>query len=389
MTGESVSCTLPQGVLLDVVDAEVVIYIPNLGYVAKSEDAVLSLPTVESGFQIYSISPQVGSLLGGTTIEITGFGFFSSMGEDYNIKFAVDAVELPSEYNVLSEALGFAVDDSETLYCSVALASFHKIVCNLDKTPKGVVVEDFSVAMGLNGVATACGDAACLFTQSHHVTPMIMAATDVSLNESGYVFFSLDGMLLARDGVIAVHLSKIPVEENMDDSMDHMGHRRLDMMNMDGGMDMDPYMHHETMPDTLDHSGNHLMTLDDIPCWSTVEDDDTVSVICPPVTAGRWNVSAFVASLGWADSNGVTVLTDVEVTEVEIDSTSGFGSIAGGIITTIRGYGFSNDCRENSGQFEVFNDARTETFVATLSHHVSELHHFMDFISCTVTEIIV
>lgn len=390
-TDTMIKCTLDQGVLLDVVDATVVIYIPNIGYVAKSASAILLYPTVESGFQIYSISPNVGSLLGGTTIEINGFGFFSTVADDYNVKFAIDAVEVPSEYNILSSALGFAVDDSETLYCKVASASFHKIICNLDKTPLGVVVKDFSVAMGLNGAATACGSSDCLFTQSRAVTPKIIAANDVSINGSGYVFFNLEGTLLDEDGVIAVHLSKIPTEKDAAFGSHSGQHRRLDMDIIEGAMEMDPYTHLETMHDILDHTNNHMMTVNDIACWSEVFHNDSVSVsvVCPPVTAGRWNVSAFVASLGWVDTNGVTVLTDTEVTDVYVESSTGFGSIAGGLVTTISGYGFSPDCRENSGAFEILFDNGEASFSAKLSHHVGALHHFMDFISCTVTEIIV
>ena len=400
-----IMCTLPKGLLLDVVEAEIEIYIPNLGYVAKSMDMLLSRPSVMSGFQVYSISPQEGSLLGGTTLNINGFGFFSPHGEHYNVRFAVDAVELPTDYDVLSEALGFAVDNSDSLFCTVHSASFHEIVCGLEKTPMGLEVVDFSVAVGLNGVSTACGSDDCLFTQTQETTPMVFGATDLHVNESGFVFFSLDGMLLDEDGVIAVHLTKMMKE--VEEEAGHEHH-----MGMDGDMDMGGDMSMDDDMDMTSHSGGHMsanghssdhqMTNVDVPCWSEVKSDGSVMVWCPPVPAGRWNVSAYVPSLGWVHSNGVSILTDMNTSDVSFDSASGYGSIAGGVVTKITGYGFSRECVENDVMLMVQNAEGTSSFGAHVfkhadgmqmemdsdSQHSNGAHHGMNFISCSVTELV-
>ncbi|XP_019623376.1 PREDICTED: fibrocystin-L-like [Branchiostoma belcheri] len=183
VTADSLSCTIDHQV-----DMPVATY-NNMGLTVDNRGDGLNSPlTVEERSfvllpNVDSISPDVGSMVGGTLVTITGYGFTSP---------GIDASDIDIRIGALK--------------CPVIELTYNQIVCETapisqnKRSASSEIERDISITMSTGGgpVNFACSSGNCSFTYSESATPKV---TDVQPKEvSGAVTqLAINGSLFGTD----------------------------------------------------------------------------------------------------------------------------------------------------------------------------------------------
>ena len=288
-------------------------YVPGKGYAAMVTD-LISLPAIERGFEIINIAPHFGSLMGGNTLLLEGFGF----GDDITLNqtITLEQKDWPgyTEYDLLLMALGFSPQTQLAkqvyLNCAVIETSFYEIVCELPSHSDLYTEAAYNISMTLNNIKTVCtSDTNCTYSQLDNYTPKLFAddLSIVSMTSEGAYTVSLSGEHLSL-GQIHVSVSGYECE----------------VLNS-----TDTYLIFQT----------------------------------PAIPTGLHFVEVEVDSLGYAYSEAY-FNASAGISEVVFEITN--GSLAGGPMALIHGYGFSPNCAENVFYFAIEYDG-DQTAIQTAS----------------------
>jgi len=283
-------CVLIRSGPMPLREVPVKFYIPNKGYAAEAS-FLGDIPIIFNGYELSSVYPSEGSLYGGTEIILDGYGFFTGYPQRHTVKFVPTSIL--SDYDTLLITLG--LESPPDVLCEITFVDLRRIKCVL---PEKMNVTSFNstsytVSVTLNGLESVCSsDDQCGFTQTWSSTPVINGTEALVINE--------------QNGEINFHLT---------------GNKLLL-----GSGEIDVFLNETIACDTIS-SGEHY-----------------ANIRCPSVAAGVWNVGANVPSLGFAYTEEVIEL-GIAISQVSFSAQ--MGSIAGGAIVTLKGYGFSSVCKEN------------------------------------------
>ncbi|XP_035687261.1 fibrocystin-L-like isoform X2 [Branchiostoma floridae] len=205
-TADSMSCTIdPQDAMPVATYNLVELKVNNRG------NALNTLPTVEErGYvllpNIDSISPDVGSMVGGTLLTITGSGFTSYGIEASDIDIRVGALKCPITEHTYNQ-----------IVCETAPISQNKRSADSD------IKRDISITMSTGGgpVNFACSSGDCSFTYSESATPTVTdvqpvevsgAVTQLSITGSGFGTDSADVSIAVDEDDVLCNITTITVD---------------------------------------------------------------------------------------------------------------------------------------------------------------------------------
>ena len=277
-----------------VVTDDVKIYIEGDGYASSS--ILNQLPTVERGFELFTSKPMNGIVLGGNIITIDGFGFDIRNPLNHIVQFSEVGLIPYTSYDALLLSLGFNAyskrSADQVLNCTILALNFTQIQCQLAPHVAVYTNNTYIISVTLNNIM-ATSTANLTYDQNMLYTPTLSGDLQISSQTSkGEYEFTVSGTLLAA-GKLTVAV------------------------------------------------GHVLCSVSHIADFSTYQQ---ITVVTPPLTAGTWPVYANVSGKGVALSYAsITVGNYIESALFDTPS----GSIAGGTVLKIRGYGFSSDCEKN------------------------------------------
>ena len=290
-----VSCVLNRNAsAVALTTCSIKLYVEGDGY--ASSHILNELPTVERGFELFTSQPLNGSTLGGNIISIQGFGFDSRNPQRHIVQLSEVGLPAYTEYDKLLLSLGFHIYSNrsadEVLNCTVLSLNFTQLQCQLAPHLNVYPNKTYIISVTLNNIM-AFSSSNLTYIQSMQYTPTLASDVQIlSWTSRGEYTFTVTGTLL-NAGELSVAV------------------------------------------------GSLACTVTSIVEYATYQ---KVTVVTPPLTAGNWTVFANVTGKGVA-------LTEANITvgnhiESAVFATSE-GSIGGGTVVTISGYGFSPDCDEN------------------------------------------
>lgn len=178
-------------------DVPVTVYFPNRGY-AGVVGRMNEVPTVQQGFSLNNIYPNVGSVMGGSILTLTGFGFDEAHPSRHSVILKMFGLEPLSDYDRMLLALGFDIysirKPHEEITCDIVSVNFTQIRCTLASHFQVFPDLDYTVEIVLNDVAAEClDDGNCTYTQSLAETPVINSTLiDMTATPEGVYEFWLN-----------------------------------------------------------------------------------------------------------------------------------------------------------------------------------------------------
>lgn len=282
----SVSCLLlrtksPQSSLLQ----QVLLYIPGQGF-AGQFGSVYEPPTLYRGFEVNAILPAQGSVYGGNTIVIRGFGFEDPVDSHYSVQLLTENFQ-PNAYQELLLKLNLPAAPSLGLNCTVIAVSADSLNCSLPYNLTALnTTTSYEAVVTLNGVTSMCANnniQKCTYTQTNSSSPVVYFADILSESSVGAVTVAVYGHNFGNESV-TVWL---------------------------GGLECAVLLHTATK----------------------------LIVVSPPIDAGLQQVVVFVGTMGYANG-GVYVDTSLTIHTATVSAAQ--GSVSGGAILTLTGVGFSS-----------------------------------------------
>ena len=292
----TVSCVLVRNASATAVATSVVkVYVEGSGY--ASSRVLNTLPTVSRGFALFSSQPLNGSVLGGNIITINGFGFDARNPMRHIVQLSELGLTPYTYYDQLLLSLGFPVYNNrsadQVLNCTVLWSNFTQLQCQLAPHLNPYKNNSYLITVTLNNIA-ALVETNLTYQQSLAYTPTLKSDLQIiSLSSRGEYTFTVSGTLL-NAGILSISV------------------------------------------------GNILCTVTNVDVFASHQ---KITVITPPLTAGSWPVFANVSGKGVAQSSAVIAVGN-HIESVTFQSST--GSIGGGTVFQIQGYGFSSNCSENS-----------------------------------------
>eukprot|EP01036_Dinobryon_divergens_P027890 gene27890-36744_t len=292
----TVSCVLVRNSSATTVATSFVkIYLEGSGYASSS--ILNTLPTVSRGFALLSGEPLNGSVLGGNTITINGFGFDVRNPQRHIVQLSEVGLVPYTDYDQLLLSLGFPVYQNrsadQVLNCTVLSLNFTQLRCQLAPHANPYRNNTYLISVKLNNIAATVATN-LTYLQSLDYTPTILSDLQIiSRSSQGEYVFTVSGTLL-NTGTLSVSVD------------------------------------------------NLLCTVVNITQFASHQ---KITVMTPPLTAGSWAVLANVSGKGVAQSSAVITVGN-HIESVTFESSS--GSIGGGTVFKIKGYGFSTDCSANA-----------------------------------------
>jgi hypothetical protein len=283
---------------------DVTVFVLDFGY-AATMSSVPDLPSVVRAFVVTGVSPSAGGLYGGNAITIEGLGF--PVLEDfsrYTVSMLIQGLKL-TVYETLLLTLGLPNAPQTSDSCAVTSVSSTSITCTLPGNMTHTNDTIYTPSIAVNSVSSACIDSSsknysnsvCSYRQLASMTPSVDSITVLSTDSFGAVTFAFNGSLL--------------------------------------------------------FSGAYRVFIDDV-YKCTVLEDTTSAILSssitglirsPPLPGGWHTVSALVDAFGYAASN-VSFQSAIEIHNVTVESA--LGSMAGGTLMTISGFGFNAKCLRNN-----------------------------------------
>ena len=285
-------------------ETHVLVHVPYIGYAAEASSPV-DTPMVRFGFELHSLYPSTGSVMGGTLLRLNGFGFLESNASRHAV--LMEDLDNPvTERDQLLWDLGLLNERPAALVCRVQEVSFHHITCYVPKFTKGQHSEHcagspggqssrYALTATLNEMTALCAaQEDCTYSQLNTSTPMVDLAYVTAINESsGAMTVELQGSeMLHKPGRVGVYLN-------------------------------------------------------DDKCRVLSVSSSLIIAECPPVTAGELLVEAYVDGIGWAHIMPTVDIGEGAVAITAVNPHAPVGSIAGGTLVDILGFGFSPNCSEN------------------------------------------
>ena len=284
----------------------VMVTVEGKGY-ASVDTSLNTLPSVSQGYEVFTIDPPVGSLLGGTLLTISGAGFSAGT----LVTFADSVGSSPYALLLLALDISYSAVTSHVQTCSVISVSFTTIVCRLSQLQSALQETDSMLAASVstNSILPYVAHVSLLdFVQSSNFTPVVTSISSTATNSTGQTqMIILGSQLLSPSSPTYVVISNDSSSCSVDASL------------------------------------------------ST---DTSLSVICSSLMAGEYaNISVLVSSLGYARVvPGVIVNVSLEVVSSTIVAPYGFGGSAmGGAFYSLTGTGFSSNCSSNLVSFMLSN----------------------------------
>ena len=267
---------------------DIKLYVPEFGY-AGAENDVTTLPTLVRGFEVYSVQPSSGSLMGGSNLIIQGFGFLPNSPARHNISLSKNNIQIDS-YSQLLIKLGYFVGFNFTEYCNVTSVSFFELACTIPYAYYGNVDSSFLTIVTLNSLpsVSASGENST-FYQLQSFTPTLESAYITYISSTGAVTLQVTGTNLRRGALTT-------------------------------------------------WAGN-------VECTSNAISNTSAVVICPDMVAGTYKLLSYVDGLGYSAGNAKF---SFNVSVASVLAATSQGSAAGGTSLTITGYGFSPICSNNT-----------------------------------------
>eukprot|EP00607_Mallomonas_marina_P005433 CAMPEP_0182439766 /NCGR_PEP_ID=MMETSP1167-20130531/86632_1 /TAXON_ID=2988 /ORGANISM="Mallomonas Sp, Strain CCMP3275" /LENGTH=3836 /DNA_ID=CAMNT_0024633535 /DNA_START=462 /DNA_END=11972 /DNA_ORIENTATION=- len=293
MSISSISCMLVRhaATALDHM-VSVTVHVPGYGY-AGTESASNRLPTVSRGFEVVSVSPQYGSLNGGNTLEINGFGFHAGHPERHTVVLSKTSVLIDSFTELLLD-LGYYAGTDYSISCDVKSVTSTGILCDIPRGHYGDIDASFIISVSLNGVTAASSRPTnSTFRQLVGTTPFLNAASITSISSEGVVSLDVEGLLLNRGDLVV--------------------------------------------------SAESLFG--SVACTTSSVTASGAVIICPNLVAGAHKLTGYVSGLGYASS---TAEFSFNATIEAVSSPTSVGSLAGGTPIVISGIGFAPECENNS-----------------------------------------
>ena len=290
-------------------EVEVVVSVPPFGY-ACSNSSFIRLPTVLRGFELSSVQPGYGSVLGGNTLTLGGFGFHVDMPLQNSVLLSIVGLEPLSVYDELLKALGFPAQtvrlDYQVISCEVLSVSLTELTCLVPSHARPYADLLYNVSVTTNSIGAVC-TGACLYDQSRLHTPTTNVDFKV-VNVSMYNEYVLEvsGYLLG--------------------------------------------------------AGQLTIWIEDLLCevlHVTKNDPNSVATVTfrtPMLTSGNQSIYAHVA--GYGDALSAAAL-DVDLSIYDVIFSASQGSLAGGTTLTLTGKGFSRFCSQHGLFLTVLIDSAT------------------------------
>ena len=301
---DMIVCLLLRSGARPVIETQVLVHVPAKGYAAEASSPV-DTPMARFGFELQSVYPSTGSVMGGTLLRLNGFGFLESNASRHAV--LMEDLDNPvTERDQLLWDLGLLDERPAALVCRVQEVSFHHITCYVPKFTEGQHSEHcagspgghssrFELAATLNDMTALCAIVDdCTYSQLNTSTPMVDLAYVTAVNESsGAMTIELQGSeMLHMPGRVSVYLNERE-------------------------------------------------------CRVTSVSSTLITTECPPVTAGELLVEAYVDGIGWAHITPTVNIGEGAVVITAVNPHASVGSIGGGTVVDILGFGFSPNCSEN------------------------------------------
>ena len=300
---------------------DVLILVPAVGY-ASEASSLTTLPSVYVGFDVQMIGPMTASRMGGIPLSVHGFGFET----DHLHKHTVQLTKVGRVPGVFEDLLvGLNLYEGVvpgTLECSVVDVSFEMIHCIIPEFENAQLEGEYSIAVTLNDLTANCvqGDTDCFLQLSNSSTPEILSSSQTLVAEAtaGEVDITLIG-----DDVFGEALA---ISNNI---------------------------HVEI--------GGHICAVQ-----STRAMNNTIVVRAPTLAAGTWELSVLVHSMGYAVMNSAAmhITLGAEILSVSLSATS--GSVGGGTLAVVTGYGFNSHCAYNEFNVSFSHDPTVQVPVNSL-----------------------
>eukprot|EP01040_Poterioochromonas_malhamensis_P001800 gene1800-1926_t len=273
---------------------DVKVYVDNEGYAGKVDNP-LALPKIWRGFDLATISPGAGSIMGGNWLSLTGFGFLEGYPERHTVQLIKNGLPALSDYDVLLTSLGFksvenVYSEDSYLNCTVTFANLTHLLCYL---PGHVTVYNSSVygaKVTLNNIEASCvGANNCTYNQVYEATPVLFGNYSIQeVSALGEYTVTVYGTLLDK-----------------------------------GRLESKVY---------------------DLPCEILRVTSSFIQIKTSAIPTGVHLVNVSVEGYGYA-------LTETNLTAGSVIHSVGFGSsvgsMGGGTKLNLTGYGFSPVCEEN------------------------------------------
>jgi hypothetical protein len=310
---------------------DVIVNNPALGYAGRN-NSITQLPTVSRGFQVDSIVPTSGSVMGGNTLTLTGRGFLPGRPEMHTVLLRELGIEPLTTYDDLLVALGFPAktvrQPNEEISCTVLTATDDMLTCLVPAHAAPYAPNSYNVTVTLNSIVSSCGPStSCVYAQDMASTPLLNATVEV------------------------VH-------------MDTYGRHRLHIT----GRHLRPAAPIDSDPFGL------KVWVGGIPC-TVIEVNDTrsgeqlVTIDTPPLPAGNLKITANVWGLGDALSGAILPM---QTAVLSLETSTAVASMAGGAEVSLHGRGFAANCADNTVVLTLTSSVSGLTSVAlTVSNYLS------------------
>ena len=318
---------------------DISVFVPNKGF-AGDGSKLREKPAIQRGFEVSEVQPKIGSIIGGSEIQIFGFGFLAKQPSRHTVSLInVNKPEL-TDYNKLVLALGLTNEENygEVISCNVTYVDFNSLRCDIPMLSVPLNSSSFFVSVELNKMVTSCKDESnCLYSVSSESTPYVYDARVTEVDATtGVVQFDVTGNdMLLQEGLVCITLGQHMglLDEEHPDEAHHL----------DGGVDHD---HSGGLHDQHDPVlGFHHNVNATVLCSISTISNGTIHANSPPMPAGNWMVTAHVNGIGCAVSSAEIMLY---FAIHELNPVVSAGSLGGGTLVHLRGYGFGSECHDNN-----------------------------------------
>ena len=292
----------------------VYVHVPGKGYAADA-GSVLELPGVTFGFDVESLSPMMGSRMGGSQLVLQGYGFLVGMPMAHTILLVKTNKEEDLREQMLIDLGLFSGLAAETMACVPTRVTWTEIYCEvpLQEGLYGNPVGNYTLSVTLNDLPATCADPVtgedCLFIQDNEHTPMIYESTVTNVDVlTGSLDIELIGGLL---------FTAIP--------SDHF----------------DIFMQSEDVVSDCLCSDVSVLA-------GPTTNTSTLRFRAPNVALGNWTLYVHTVDYGYAAiaADAKFIQTELFVNNVTSNELSK-GSLAGNNTAEIHGYGFNPSCHVN------------------------------------------
>lgn len=346
---DRIECVLTRQFNVELSSQEVRVDVRGVGFAGYAQSEHLTgLPRILRGFEVFNVDPSSGSLMGGATLVINGYGFLPDAPERHTVTLYRNDI-VKSEYDQLKEDLGL-VAPTDTIECTVLDVTFTQLICDLvhehihKHGALGLSLHEemvnnpdngsFDIIVTLNGIEAVSEGGPLQYFQHIDSTPIIDSASLISENTTtGELFVVLHG-----NDVLVQHADQLQV--------------------FFGGM-----------------HGIEAVNVQLI--------DGAVYTTIPALTSGRWSIEAHVKQSGHACSSAY-LFTNISISSAHAESLT--GSLGGGTVMHLHGYGFNLECAINVVALDLSDGSRVvvdeKDFLSCSVYHLS-------FYSPSVTDLYV